>query len=264
MIDESLVQKIESIVKKETMNSPSVIHNFYHIKRVAIGSKWFASFFSASAEEKRICYIAGLLHDVVRPAKMGDHASLSAERSRQILTELNVDKDAVETIVWAVKNHSNLKDVANRQWKSLAEQCVFLADKILEIWGAYIVFRRSMYVGECKNYEGMDKIEALLDHHTHWLNLLTPKDFPLFKQLAEYQYQWMYDFVKSLQNSEDWAVDLATRLYDAGKEKKDMDKTIRSFLPEGEKQKHFHNEAVAYLDGKKFPEFEKMVKIETD
>lgn len=87
------IKQIEQFVKNKTKNVFSVTHNFGHLKRTAVGAKWFVKILGGTKEEEKLAYIAGLLHDIKRPTtEKICHAKASAESARKILKKFKLKK----------------------------------------------------------------------------------------------------------------------------------------------------------------------------
>lgn len=88
MLGKRVLETIEERVRRELKKPEMITHDFNHCKRVAIGAKWFVRVLKGKKEEEELAYLAGLLHDIVRPAtEKIDHAVLSAEKAKAILEE---------------------------------------------------------------------------------------------------------------------------------------------------------------------------------
>lgn len=59
-------------------------------------------------------YLGTLLHDIGK-GRGGDHAQKGAELAEKILTDLNVEKDDAETVVWLISNHLIMSQTAFRR-----------------------------------------------------------------------------------------------------------------------------------------------------
>lgn len=249
-------EQIESLVKEETKNVESIVHDFSHLKRTAIGARWFVKILKGPKYDQELAYIAGLLHDIVRPpTEKICHAKASSERSREILDKFDIDKRDKGEVIRAVAHHREKQD-----WQSPLHQSVFLADKIFEQMGAFIIFRRCMYVGECSDYAEEDALKSIIEHFQKKVVKFTPSEFPeKFRELANYQYKWVVEFANSLKNNEEWAVNLAMYGYNAGKSKNLLEGTILNFNPDTEKEKKVYKEASDYIKQKKFEEFRKLI-----
>lgn len=252
------VRKIENYVKDETKNIESVVHDFPHLKRTAIGSKWFVKISNGSKHDENLAYIAGLLHDIVRPASEKiDHAKASAEKSQKILEKFKFGEGDKKRIVEAIESHRE-----KQEWKDALHQSVFLADKILEQMGAVIIFRRSMYVGECEDYANKEPLKSIMEQFRKKLKKFTILEFPKkFRKLIRYQYKWSFNFLQALENNEKWAIEIALFGYSAGIKKENIEQTIKKFRPRLIKQKNIYRETILYLKNKKFSEFEKLIKL---
>ena len=253
------LKRIEERVKEKTANALSTTHAFDHLKRTAVGARWFAELSGGSKEECEKAFLSGLLHDVYRPPSEKQHEeSLSKdyEEAKQILKEFNLPAQTIEEIAQPIKNHRE-----KFEGKGNIYQCVFLADKILEDMGALIVFRRNIYLGENPEYKGVPLQEAIARQYEKRLAKFTPKDFPArFSKLAQYQYDWPLNFLAAYKKREDWAVHLAEYCYAKGKEKAEFEESIKSFQPKWKKDKKHKEEALQYIQGKKFKQFEEMIE----
>ena len=251
------IKNIEDYVRIETRGADSIIHDFSHLKRTADGAVWFVRMLGGTKEEEELAYIAGLLHDIVRPvSEKICHAEASAKRSTQILKKFNLDEETMGRIVLAVRDHRK-----KSEWVSPLHQSVFLADKILEQMGAYVIFRRAYYVGECTDYKDVPYMEAFISHFNYRLKKFSLQDFPArFRRLVEYQLKWIKDFTRVLEGGDKWAVDLSKKAYDQARAgKKNLDDFIMNYAPQNIQGEKIRQEAVKYIEGNKFREFEKLV-----
>jgi len=257
MVSVSPVKEIENFVKKESESIKTATHNYGHFKRVADGAVWFVKVLGGNEHEQKLAYIAGLLHDIVRPAdEKVDHAAASAERSRRILQQFKLSKNDANVIVEAIRDHR-----LPVKWKSPLHQSVYLADKILEQMGAYLIFRRCMYVAESVSYKGMHMEEAINKHFVYRMERIKKGDFPArFSKLVEYQWKWLAEGQKALKEGKLWAWEIAKVSYENGRSReKSLEELILTFEPSHPEGARVKKEAVAYLEGKKFGEFEELV-----
>ncbi|VVB59998.1 HD domain protein [uncultured archaeon] len=249
-------KEIEEYVKNKTTKIELATHDFYHLKLTAIGARWFVKVLGGDKREQELAYIAGLLHDIVRPStEKLDHAKESSRASEKILLSFNVKKEDIKKICEAIGSHR-----AKHPWKTPLHQSVFLADKILEQMGAYIAFRRSMYVAECKDYNKFEDIET---HFETRIKKFAPDEFPEhFSKLAKTQFEWSVKFSGAFRKKEAWALSIAKELYNNGKmHAKSIEKAVEDYKPISEEDRKYKQEALDYINGKKFIEFETMVKI---
>jgi predicted hydrolase (HD superfamily) len=258
MLPLKTLKEIEGIARKEKEGTDTLIHDFGHLERTAAGARWFVKVLGGPEEEQELAYAAGLLHDIVRPnTEKEDHAAASAKRSGEILEGLGVDKEDVRRILEAIADHRRPVE-----WRSPLHQSVFLADKILEQMGAFVVFRRSYYIGECHDFDCQGFGEAMTAHYRRKLEKFRPDVFPTrFRRLVDYQYEWVTGFFGHFSGSEPWAVELARMCYEAGKTHgMTMDGCVRAYKPREAEGRRLTEEALAYMEGRKFPEFEKFLQ----
>lgn len=251
------VKEIEDIAKKEMSNAESWVHGYGHVKRVVDGAMWFVKVLGGDEHEQQLARIAGLLHDIVRPADESiDHAIASTERSRQILGKFNINPPDKEGIIAAIHDHR-----LPVEWKSPLHQSIYLADKILEQMGAYLIFRRCMYVGESVTYKGIPMKQAINEHFAMRMKRIPKSAFPeRFSRLVDYQWKWVEDAQKALKNNKPWAWEIARLSYENGRSRaKSLEELIITYEPTSPEAAKVKKEAVEYLEGKKFKEFERMI-----
>lgn len=251
------LKEIEDFVRNNVTDN-IITHDFFHFKRVAIGARWFVKILNGSEDEQELAYIAGLLHDCVRPdTEKVDHAIASAEKAREILKGFDIDPGVIEKIIQAIRDHR--KPV---EWTSPLHQSVYLADKILEQMGYYVAFRRCMYVGECRDYTEMSFEQSVESHFEYRLKKFDFSKFPtMFQHMARERLKPAIGFHEAFKRREEWAVKLAKFCYDVGRNKSmGMDKAIRNFSTSSEKSELYKKWTIEYIDGNRFEEFKKMIR----
>ncbi len=254
-MDQSLLNKIEQHVKKRT-GGISPVHGFGHLKRTAIGAKWFARVFGESEDSQNIAYLAGLIHDLERPnTELIDHTDLSVNEAKKLMDDFDVEQATQDKVLNFISEHREFGDL------ELSAQWVFLSDKLLEQSGAYVIFRRFYYVGECDDFQTTDFYEAIMTHSTKRMKKFDPQNFDQkVRRLAEYQFDILKKFMKSFEEKQAWALRLGKVFYDYGKQSSPgLENLIRDYVSETDDEKLLQNEAMAYLDGKKYDEFEKLL-----
>ncbi len=241
-------ENINKIAKPYYEDADSVIHRWGHVHRVAKGAPLFVEALGGTEDEKDLSYMAGVLHDIVRPqTEERDHAEASSEKAVKVLrkkTELP-EKD-IESIRKAIVDHRKPAD-----WESPLHQSVYLADKILEHMGAYLDFRASVWAGELLNtdYRGKEPVEAVLDYYEQASKKFLKLEFPdILKEVVDYQRGWNKEYMEALKEEEDWAIDMAERLTEAGKEGRDFEKTLKNFRVRYEEQGDWKDEMLRYLE----------------
>lgn len=250
------VKEIEEFVK-ENVTDTLITHDFSHFKRVSIGARWFVTILKGTKEEETLAYIAGLLHDCVRPdTEKVCHAVASTEKARKILNNFNIDPESIERIAQAIRDHR--KPV---KWTSPLHQSVYLADKTLESMGHYVTFRRCVYVGECRDYNGKPFEQSIENYLEYRLKKFDFTKFPLvFQPLVKEMFRPAIGFHEIFKRREDWSLRLARFCYDKGRDKSaTMDEIIRNFSPDSEEAKTFKIESLKYIEGRKFDYFKKLV-----
>lgn len=253
------IKKIEDFVRQEIKDREIISHDFGHLKRVAIGGRWFVKVLDGTKEDQDLAYVAGLLHDVVRyNTEKIYHSGPSAERSKKILEIFNVDEDIIKKIVQAVRDHSVI-----HQWESLLHKSSFLSDKILEMMGAYIVFRRYTFIGENNDFKKVPFRKACVFYWSKRLEKYPPEKFQeCLRKLVEYQRAWPIDFFERFKKGEGWVINLAKKSYDNGRTHEfSLEEFIRVFETTCEEDSRIKKEALDYIEGKKFKDFEKLIKF---
>jgi len=252
------IKGIDDFVRKESASLETATHNYGHFKRVADGAVWFVRVLGGGAREQQLACIAGLLHDIVRPAdERVDHAVASAERSRRILQRFKFSREDTDAIVEAIHDHR----LQPAKWKSPLHQSVYLADKIFEQMGAYLIFRRCMYVAESVTYKGVPMKEAINRHFAMRIERIPKDAFPKrFSGLVNYQYEWLTNAQKALSENRAWAWDIAKVSYENGRSHgKGLEELILTFEPSHPEAARVKAEAVEYLEGRKLKFFESLV-----
>jgi hypothetical protein len=251
-------KEIEKFVKAESLKLTHATHSYGHFRRVAGGAVWFVKVLGGGRREQELAYIAGLLHDIVRPAdERVDHAIASAERAGKILADFKVKREDIEPIVDAIRDHR----LQPAKWKSPLHQSVYLADKIFEQMGAYLFFRRCMYVAESVTYRDKPMEKAIEEHFVMRMERIKKGDFPArFSGLVGYQWRWLQEAAEALKSRRPWAWEIAKASYDAGKGGgASIEELILTFEPSSPEAARYRKEAVEYLEGRKMKEFEKLI-----
>lgn len=258
-VDTPCIKDLEEYCKTQYERAESVIHRWGHIKRTAEGAVWFVSVLGGSEREKQLAYTAGVLHDIVRPiTEEVCHAQASVDKALEILSTCpEFTEYEKEQIYKAIKDHR--KPV---KWESALHQSVYLSDKILEHMGAYIDFRAPVWAGELSHTDlcGLEPIEAVLAYYEKASRKFLTGIFPEFvKKLVDYQVEWNNTYVKALKTCEEWAVEMAEKLFFSGRYKKDFEETLTSFKPENENQTKWADEMREYITGRKFEFFHRLL-----
>ena len=258
-MEQHTIQHIENYVEKETKGL-SPVHGFCHLKRTAIGAKWFSQIFGGTKEEQDIAYIAGLLHDMKRPdTSTIDHTEISVEATKSVLHMFSVDSTIAEKIVQQVSEHRTFHDTP------VLYQSVFLSDKLLEQSGAYIIFRRNYHVGENVDYAHIPFEEAISKSWTQRLARFSPEKFAIpVRAFAFYQYKQATRFFSAFQQHTEWAQSLAKDFYLFGQDThaKDLDALITSYRSSHNDIQELQQEASDYIHGKKYSAYESMIHVE--
>ena len=251
------LNKIEKFVISNT-KTQSPTHGFGHLQRTAKGAEWFAEVFGSSKEEQEIAYLGGLIHDLKRPSsEKVDHTNLSVEEGKKVLEKFNISAETAKKILELISLHREFNNVP------LSSQWVFLADKLLEQSGAFLIFRRSYYIGECEDFKNSTLFESTLPYWTKRMEKFSPEKFDKrVRKLADYQYKWNKEFVDNFSKKMSWAVKLAKIFFEYGRQgEKNLEQLIKDYKPEDNNSDMIKKEALDYLSGKKYKDFQKMIKL---
>jgi len=267
----------------------SSAHNLGHVQRVSFYGGLYAQAMGGNRKVRAQARIAGFTHDRFRDAaqsigqkKEESHETKSAKHLKPLF-EARYNKKASRAIFEAMAKHGGFPAL-NEVGKNLARDGVVFADKFFEANGAYIAFRRSMFMGERSSKAGDLVVEAA----KKGFDLTKPQDakavavdfvlaesakrIAAFSDLSKipthlhpfvkYQVEWQQKLVAGLKAGDKGLVNLATTLFMEGlKEKpRDLGEMIKSYKPIAETDKAFKQEAMDYLDGKLGQKFLQLVK----
>ena len=253
------IKKIEEDIKTITKDA-SPVHGFMHLKRTAVGARWFSECFGGTKEEGDIAYVAGLIHDLKRPSmEKIDHTDISINEAKKVLSMFSFDEIERKQIITFIGEHRVFHDVP------LLKQSVFLSDKLLEQSGAYLVFRRSYYVGECEDFLTTPFEEAMKLHWEKKMKKFSPEQFDAkVRKLALSQFAWVKEFLDAFFQKKPWAQSVAKDFYAFGRDHRpDLDLLIQSYTSEHPETRRFQEEAVHYVEGKKYRFFKLLITIDT-
>ncbi|MCR4263782.1 MAG: hypothetical protein NUV98_03640 [Candidatus Roizmanbacteria bacterium] len=249
------VEEIEKKIKSQT-TSLSEVHGYGHLHRTAVGAQFFAHAFGESDENQEIAYIVGLIHDLERPnTEKIDHADISVREAKSFLNHFSINQDIKDKILHLIETHRQPQDIP------LTEQWVYLSDKLFEQSGAYVLFRRSYYIGECEDFKNMSMEEAVKHHMNERMEKFKPNVFhEKVRKLADYQYQFQEELITRFVAKESWAWHLAETFYQHGRQKNPfLEKLIEQFNPITSDDRRIQNEARDYIQGKKYSFFESLL-----
>ncbi|MCW4049225.1 MAG: HD domain-containing protein [Candidatus Bathyarchaeota archaeon] len=173
---------VEISKKHQKMNG---CHGFEHTERVIKLCEVLGDRLGA---DMTVLLPAAILHDIGRPNDK--HASVGAEKSRQILLEYGYNRDKIGKISNAIISHSFSE---GRRTESLEAQILSDADK-LDAMGAIGVYRTALYSGELNR-----PFHEFVDHFHE--KLLTLKDLLYTdeaKRIAEERHSYMLTYLEQL------------------------------------------------------------------
>lgn len=257
-ISKSQIAAIESLVNSRgSINDP--VHDNDHLRRVAKGAAWFVKMSGGSVDDQKTAYAAGLLHDIIRPKmeKAEGHEIASANMSRKILSRLKVDDDTTKQIVEAITNHR-----APTKWNSVIHESVFFADKVFELMGPLILFRRCTWVGGCKELHKGSVTDSLIEQFEIKIKKHRPSHFnKSFRALVNEQYAWPVRFLRALRADDAWALYMGAAGFSNGAHTcLPLHAFVKKFKPIEKKDAEVRNETMKYLNGLKWNEWAALIK----
>jgi len=168
LVDEKLVLKIRQHYDEGIASgTQSVIHDFEHVLDVAQNAEKIVSAQGGSEEEKKIAFLAGLLHDYCRQpefvlkqqGKQDEHEKEGAQAAREILSKY-FPREFVEEVAQAVLTHSfGISPNSERgegKPESLAAVALKIADKSVQS-RKRVVWARAVFAGECSGGSSTDR-----------------------------------------------------------------------------------------------------------
>ncbi len=262
-------------------------HNLGHVQRVSLYAREYVKLMGGGREERAQAGIAGLAHDRLRDAadsmqqkaeKKVTHEQKGAEYMDPLVKKRYGKKHAI-AIIEAMAKHGELPAL-NEVSKNLARDAVVFADKFFEANGAYIGFRRSMFMAERADLrkkaveKGWDltkpvdiqkaAVEFTLEESAKRIKAFSDlSKIPThLHPFVKYQVQWQFKLVQGLTAGDKGIVNLATTLYSEGLKKnpRDLGEMIRLYKPIDKSDAAFKQEAMDYLNGKLAERFRKLVK----
>jgi HD superfamily phosphohydrolase YqeK len=254
------IDQLTEDCKNQYTQAESVIHQWGHIWRTTQGAVWFVRVTGGSQREQQLAYVAGILHDIVRPiTEKVCHARESAEKALSILDKYSEEftPSEREEIYNAIRDHRS-----PASWKTRVHQSVYLSDKILEHMGAYLDFRGAVWAGELSHtdLQGFEPVEAVVAYYEKASPKFLTGLFPDFVEtLVKYQVNWNRKYLSALKKCESWACQMAENLFNQGRQKLDFEHTLFSFKPETKEQQLWTQEMRAYITGQKFPVFQTLI-----
>jgi len=260
----------------------SAAHHLGHVERVSFYAMKYVELLGASPVLRIQAKIAGLTHDRIRyPTEEIPHEEASA-RFMESLFAKRYGKEATERITEAIAKHGKLPALSE-VGRNVVRDAVVFADKFFEANGAYIAFRRAMFMGERKDRreearrkgynlntkEGRKKaaVEFTLDETNKRIAKFSDlSKIPEFLHpFVKYQVSWQIKLRDALQRREHSIVNMVTYLFEEGlkpgKERRPLDEVIKSYKPIGKLDAEFKREALRYLNGELWEEFVKRVKV---
>lgn len=263
----------------EKRGEVSSAHHVGHVERVARYAGAYVELMGGSRDLQQQARISGWTHDRIRyPTEEVSHEPASGKfMGAEFAKRYGVKP--TKRMTAAISKHGKLPAL-NRAGKNLVRDGVVFADKFFEANGAYIAFRRAMFMGEREDRRAQAKkmgldltkpkdrkeaaIEFTLDE--------THKRVKAFSDLSKipkhmhpfirYQVRWQVRLRHGLEKREPWAMNLAGKLFAEGLKKRPrhLDVMIKGYRPVGKEDAEFKREAMRYLNGELVKTFKILVK----
>lgn len=238
----------------DSIKDPDAAHYRGHLKRTSEYASLIVRALGGSEKEEELARMAGLGHDQSRSPREG-HDERSADGAKRILESIGVDAEYLNAVYGAIKGHDKLPE----KWGvNPVGDALILADKLFEANGAYICFRRAMYMAQTpdKIRKSQTAIKATIRESEVRMETYSADKYPgAFLEFAFSQQKWQEEFLDALRKGDNWAVHLTETIYSAGKAGKDLDNAILDYKPISETDARFKEEAVKYIKGEKTNEF---------
>jgi len=174
------VELVRSIVKNLIPNDS--MHGYEHAERVRKLALLIAKDYPGT--DREVLEIAALLHDIGKYKLCEDHAKVSAEIAREILTHLGMPQEKLVKVIDAIENHSYS---GGRRPKTLEGMILSDADKI-DALGAIGVARVFMVSGH--------EFRSLRASINHFYEKIVKLDKLLFTETARRLAKERMEFVK--------------------------------------------------------------------
>ncbi len=251
----------------------SSAHNLGHVSRVSFYAQKYAELMGASKAVQQQTRIAGKSHDRIRDkTEQFSHEERSGAFMQEKFAK-RYGKRATARIASAIKKHGEFPPL-NKVGKNIARDAVVFADKFFEANGAYIAFRRAMFLGERvdRRREMQQKaltpeqaaIEFTLDESAKRIKAFSDlsKIPEHLRPFVKYQLAWQKRLVEALQGREPGMTKLVQELFKEGLKEKPMqlDEAIASYEPISKEDAAFKAETMRYLKGELWNTFAKLVK----
>lgn len=105
----------------------SVNHSFLHVNHVVAQAKKLANLFDLDNNQRRLLYVACVLHDIGYLEGREEHAKNGAICARKFLTENNFDPKDIDIICSAIANHGGKRE---SDLDDTLSMCLCIADKL--------------------------------------------------------------------------------------------------------------------------------------
>jgi hypothetical protein len=215
-------------------------HNEGHIQRVSFYAGQYVKAMGGGLKKQARARIAGRAHDRFRDAadsmkqkeeNVETHETKGAKYMRPFFEKRYGQKNA-KVIFEAMGKHGSLPAL-NEVGKNIERDAVAFADKFFEANGAYIGFRRSMFMGERADWRA-EAIKRNVAYNPEALRALavestlaeSEKRIKTFSDLSKipehmqrfvkYQVEWQHKLVEGLKSGDRGIINLVTTLFAEG------------------------------------------------
>lgn len=257
----------------------SSAHSPGHWQRANHYAGKYVEFMGGNPAMQSQARIAGWTHDRIRyPTEERKHEPVSGEFMGKLFQRRYGVKPTAQ-MTEAISRHGELPNLTELGRNTIHEGLVY-ADKFFEANGAYIAFRRAMFMGKKKDRrtEAQEKgydlntvkgrreaaIDFVLNETEKRLSAYSDKSKvpELLHGFLDYQVEWQKRLQNGLQRRQKWAVNLVEKVFAEGLRESPslLDDIIRNYEPVARIDAEFQREALRYLDGGLWKEFKKRVK----
>jgi len=261
-------------------------HNLGHVQRVSFYAGQYVQMMGGGLKKQARARIGGLAHDRFRDAadsmkqkeqNVETHETKGAKYMQPLMKKKYGLKNA-KVIADAMAKHGSLPAL-NEVGRNLERDAIAFADKFFEANGAYIAFRRSMFMGERADWRVEAIKRKVLENPVELQKLAveatlkeSEKRIVAFSDLSKipehmhkfvkYQVGWQHKLVEGLKAGDRGIVNLTTVLFAEGLKTnpQDLGELIMTYKPIAKSDAAFKSEAMDYMNGKLAFKFRQLLK----
>ncbi len=251
----------------------SSAHHIGHVQRVSMYAQKYTEFMGASPAIQQQTRIAGMSHDRIRhPTEQYSHEQESGRFMQEKFAK-RYGKKATARMAAAISKHGIFPS-PSQAGKNIVRDAIVFTDKFFEANGAYIAFRRAMFMGERVDRRQEMKTKKLARNQAavEFTTDETIKRIKAFSDLSKipkhlhpfvrYQVKWQRRLLEGLQRREPGLVNLAQTLFKEGLKKRPrrLDGLIADYVPISQEDAAFKAETMRYLSGELWKTFKQLTR----